>query len=86
MLNLQLGDEFKGSQMPGTVITLRRNDNKGAAQEALLPNFRYHISNSFGIKKFERCCVKYVANWGGKATALFVSHILALIVIISILN
>lgn len=34
MLNLQLRDEFQGSQMPGTVITLRRSDNKGAAQEA----------------------------------------------------
>ncbi len=33
MLNLQLRDEFQGSQMPGTVITLRRGDNKGAAQE-----------------------------------------------------
>ena len=34
MLNLQLRNEFQGSQMPGTVITLRRSDNKGAAQEA----------------------------------------------------
>ena len=34
MLNLQLRNEFQGSQMPGTVISLRRSDNKGAAQEA----------------------------------------------------
>ena len=32
MLNLKLRDEFLGSQMPGTAITLRRKDNSGAAQ------------------------------------------------------
>src|SRR5437867_12888026 len=34
MLNLKLRDEFLGSQMPGTAITLRRNDNTGAAQQS----------------------------------------------------
>ena len=32
MLNLNLRDEFLGSQMPGTAIALRRKDNTGAAQ------------------------------------------------------
>ena len=34
MLNLKLRDEFLGSQMPGTAITLRRGDNTGAAQQS----------------------------------------------------
>ncbi|MDR1535863.1 MAG: DUF499 domain-containing protein [Planctomycetota bacterium] len=33
MLGLKLRDEFLGSQMPGTAIELRRNDNQGAAQK-----------------------------------------------------
>jgi len=33
MLNLKLRDEFLGSQMTGTAITLRRPDNSGAAQQ-----------------------------------------------------
>ncbi len=33
MLNLQLRDEFLGSQMPGTAITLRRRDGTGATQQ-----------------------------------------------------
>lgn len=32
MLNLNLRDEFLGSQMPGTAIALRTKDNTGAAQ------------------------------------------------------
>lgn len=34
MLSLKLRDEFLGSQMPGTAITLRRGDNTGAAQQS----------------------------------------------------
>ena len=34
MLGLKLRDEFLGSQMPNTAISLRRADNKGAAQQA----------------------------------------------------
>jgi hypothetical protein len=34
MLGLKLRDEFLGSQMPGTAIELRRNDNRGAAQKS----------------------------------------------------
>ena len=33
MLNLKLRDEFLGSHMPGTAITLRTNDNTGAVQQ-----------------------------------------------------
>lgn len=33
MLGLKLRDEFLGSQMPETAISLRRNDNTGAAQK-----------------------------------------------------
>lgn len=34
MLGLQLRDEFLGSEMPGTAITLRTNDNQGAVQKS----------------------------------------------------
>ena len=34
MLGLKLRDEFLGSQMPGTVISLRTGDNQGAAQKS----------------------------------------------------
>lgn len=34
MLGLKLRDEFLGSHMPGTAISLRTNDNKGAAQQS----------------------------------------------------
>lgn len=33
MLDLQLRDEFLGTHTPGTAISLRRNDNTGAAQQ-----------------------------------------------------
>jgi hypothetical protein len=34
MLGLQLRDEFLGAHMPGTAISLRTSDNKGAAQKS----------------------------------------------------
>lgn len=34
MLGLKLRDEFLGSQMPGTAISLRTSDNQGAAQKS----------------------------------------------------
>jgi len=34
MLGLKLRDEFLGTQMPGTAITLRTGDNQGAAQKS----------------------------------------------------
>lgn len=34
MLGLKLRDEFLGEQMPGTAISLRTNDNQGAAQKS----------------------------------------------------
>ncbi|MBI4333521.1 MAG: DUF499 domain-containing protein [Chloroflexi bacterium] len=42
MLNLELRDEFLGSQMPGTAIALRKKDNTGAAQQD--PNFILSIT------------------------------------------
>lgn len=42
MLNLKLRDEFLGSQMPGTAISLRRKDNTGAAQRE--PDFILSIT------------------------------------------
>jgi len=34
MLNLKLRDEFLGSQMPGTVVSLRNSSNTGAVQQS----------------------------------------------------
>lgn len=42
MLNLELREEFLGSQMPSTAITLRRQDNTGAAQRT--PDFILSIT------------------------------------------
>jgi hypothetical protein len=34
MLGLKLRDEFLGTHMPGTAISLRTSDNQGAAQKS----------------------------------------------------
>ncbi|NCB28055.1 MAG: DUF499 domain-containing protein, partial [Bacteroidia bacterium] len=82
MLNLQLRREFLGSQMPGTAITLRRNDNTGAAQKN--PDFILSITyptadvqtalRALGAERSKRPIVLLGERGRGKSHIMAVMH------------